>query len=81
MPGVVSWPAVVGSQARVSWDTVVTMDFLATVMDVLDVERPEEQKDWHFDGVSIMPILRGDTPEPRGIGWMYNQPKLNVHDG
>ena len=60
VPGIVSWPAVVkDTSSRVSWDTVVTMDFLATVMDVLDVQRPVEQREWHFDGVSIMPILRG----------------------
>jgi len=57
------------------------MDFLATVMDVLDVQRPVEQREWHFDGVSIMPILRGETPAPRGIGWMYDQPKLSAHNG
>ena len=35
VPGIISWPAVVHGPARTSWDTVVTMDFLATVMDVL----------------------------------------------
>lgn len=80
VPGVVSWPAVVsGDAGRVSWDTVVTMDFLATIMDVLGVERPEAQRGWAFDGVSVLPILRGETPPERGIGWMYNQPtKSNV---
>ena len=35
VPGIVSWPARVQGAARVSWDTVTTMDFLATVMEVL----------------------------------------------
>jgi hypothetical protein len=75
VPGVVSWPAVVaGEGGRVSWDTVVTMDFLATIMDVLGVARPAAQAAWAFDGVSILPILRGETPPERGIGWMYNVP-------
>jgi len=38
------------------------------------VQRPPAQRDWGFDGVSILPILRGETPEERGIGWMYNVP-------
>ena len=72
VPGIVSWPAVVGAgPARVSWSPVVTMDFLATILDVLQVQRPAAQRDWAFDGVSILPILRGETPPPRGIGWMY----------
>ena len=74
VPGIISWPQVVGDKPRVSWDPVVTMDFMATVMEVLGVERPESQKDWHFDGVSVMPILKGETPAPRGIGWMFKEP-------
>ena len=74
VPGIISWPQVVGNQARVSWDPVVTMDFLATIMEVLSVKRPESQEKWHFDGVSVMPILKGETPAPRGIGWMYELP-------
>jgi hypothetical protein len=75
VPGVVSWPAVVsGDTGRVSWDTVVTMDFLPTIMEVLGVDRPAAQRSWAIDGVSILPILRGETPPERGIGWMYNVP-------
>ena len=71
VPGIISWPAVVGAgPARVSWDTVVTMDFHATILDVLGVERPAAQRDWAYDGVSAMPILRGESPAERGIGWM-----------
>ena len=50
------------------------MDFMATVLDVLGVSRPGQQQHWHFDGVSALPILRGETPAPRGIGWMYSEP-------
>ena len=70
VPGIISWPAVVTGPARVSWHTVTTMDFLATIMDVLGVERPAAQAAWAFDGVSAMPILRGEEPAPRGVGWM-----------
>ena len=81
MPGIISWPAVNKGPARESWDTVVTMDFLATVMDVLNVSRPEAQKDWHFDGVSAMPIIRGEQPAERGIGWMYHNAVMSASNG
>lgn len=57
------------------------MDFLATVMEVLDVERPASQKDWAFDGVSVMPILRGETPAVREFGHMYMTATASVKDG
>ena len=44
IPSVISWPAVVkGDAGRVSWEQVVTHDFLATIMDVLNVSRPVHQ--------------------------------------
>ena len=82
VPGIISWPAVVGAgPARVSWDPVVTMDFLATIMDVLQVERPAAQASWAFDGVSAMPILRGEAPAERGIGWMYMTANASAAEG
>jgi len=71
VPTIVSWPAMVGSEARVSWDLVVTMDFLPTIMEVLKVERPENQRGWAMDGKSILPILKGEPWADRGLGWMY----------
>ena len=53
-----------------SWDPVVTMDYHATILEVLGLERPAAQRDWAYDGVSVMPILRGEAPAERGIGWM-----------
>ncbi len=39
IPSIVSWPAVVqGDTGRVSWEMIVTSDFLATIMDVLQVK-------------------------------------------
>lgn len=72
VPTVVSWPAVQTGPARVSWETVVTMDFLATMMDHLSVDRPATQTEWAFDGKSILPILRGEQWAERGIGWMFS---------
>jgi hypothetical protein len=81
VPGIISWPAVVGETNRVSWDPLTTMDFLATIMDVLDVERPAAQAGWAFDGVSVLPVLRGETPPERGIGWMYMTPNATAKNG
>ena len=81
VPGIISWPAVVAGPARISWDTVTTMDFLATIMEVLGVERPAAQAHWAFDGVSAMPILRGEEPAPRGVGWMYLDPHKSAANG
>jgi hypothetical protein len=57
------------------------MDFLATVMEVLKVDRPAAQKDWALDGKSITPILKGENWPERGVGWMYASPTKNVNDG
>ena len=80
MPGIISWPAVVQGN-RVSWDTVVTYDFLPTIMDVLGVQRPAAQQNWGFDGRSVMPILRGEGWPERGLGWMFDTPAMNVDKG
>lgn len=81
MPGIISWPAVAKGPAREVWHPVVTMDFMATVLDVLNLSRPPTQQNWNFDGVSILPILRGEVPEPRGIGWMYSEPLKSEQRG
>lgn len=39
------------------------------------MERPASQRDWGFDGESILPILTGERGMPeRGIGWMHGSP-------
>ena len=82
VPGIISWPAVVsGPSPRVSWDTVVSTDFMATILDVLGVQRPAAQRDWAFDGVSVLPILRGEVPAERGVGWLYNEPVISAQNG
>merc|ERR1711871_584922 len=59
------------------------MDFLPTMMDVLNVSRPTEQLSWGFDGRSILPILADESyvPPERSIGWWYNTPRKTVSDG
>ena len=71
VPGIISWPAVVKGN-RVSNDTLVTSDFLPTVLEVLGVQRPASQLSWGFDGVSALSFIEGKENMPeRGIGWAY----------
>lgn len=59
IPSIISWPAVVqGDAGRVSWELVLTADFLPTIMDVLNVSRPSHQADWSVDGRSVLPLLK-----------------------
>ena len=81
VPGIISWPAVAEGPARESWATVVSTDFLATIMEVLGVARPAQQAGWHFDGVSVLPLLRGEPPALRGVGWMYHDPTKSERNG
>jgi len=86
VPGIVSWPAVVGDTAKVSWETIMTDDFLPTIMDAIGVKRPPEQESWAMDGQSIIPILKGqtwkDTPQgERSFGIGYFDAKLKINHG
>lgn len=95
VPGIVSYPPELATTTDattrnlVSWETVTTMDFLPTVMEVLGVDRPAEQASWAMDGRSILPLLQNptgfrwsDTPEGvRSIGLGYFNPKLNIDNG
>ena len=71
VPGVISWPAVVRGN-RESWSTAITSDFLPTMMEVLGVERPESQRRWAIDGISQLPLLRGEELAPRCIGHIFD---------
>ena len=71
-PGVISWPAVVqGETGRVSWELALTSDFLATIMDVLNVTRPANQADWGVDGRSLMPLLRSPPAKVPQTRYVY----------
>lgn len=84
--GVVSFPATVKETNVASWETVVTTDFLPTVMEVLKVDRPLEQQSWAMDGRSILPLLSNPTtfrwnetkdgPRSFGIGF-YDLKKVH----
>eukprot|EP00052_Salpingoeca_macrocollata_P018935 m.156168 g.156168 ORF g.156168 m.156168 type:complete len:516 (+) comp20824_c0_seq6:29-1576(+) len=72
VPGIISWPARIKGNHE-SNATVITHDFLPTVMDILQVERPAAQRDWALDGTSILPLVNNpsSTLPPRGLGWLF----------
>ena len=73
VPGFVHWPNVISKHVDTN-HAVVTYDFLPTVSDLLDLKHPH--LDWQTDGVSLLPLLRGDvaasSPREKGIGWHLN---------
>lgn len=80
VPGIVSYPNVVKGNHE-SWEMVVTMDFLPTVMDILKVERPKDQQDWAMDGKSIAPLFNGGKwPVEREMGWAFMDPDYSSKD-
>jgi arylsulfatase A-like enzyme len=89
VPGVISYPAAVTGGDHVSWETVTTMDFLPTIMEILNVDRPEKQQSWAMDGRSVLPLLRNpsnftwrETSQgPRSIGIGYRRPQRDVKNG
>eukprot|EP01047_Picozoa_sp_COSAG01_P064168 COSAG01_NODE_8445_length_2783_cov_2.478018_3_plen_262_part_00 len=72
MPGIMAWPAVVKSGPNTeSWHTVISSDFLPTILEVLQVQRPSFQAAWPLDGISQLSFLKGEKPSPRCIGHLY----------
>lgn len=47
---------------------VVTMDFYPTILDICNIDLIPEQ---HMDGVSILPLLKGEAIEDRPLFWHY----------
>ena len=81
VPGIISWPAVVSGPPREIWHPAITMDVMATILDVLQVQRPAAQQSWAFDGASLLPILRGEVPAEREMAWMYSSPVMSAENG
>lgn len=71
VPTVVSWPGVVG-QGAVSDVPITSVDWLPTLLDITNTAAPD---DLHFQGQSILPLLRGaETPKSltnRTLTWHF----------
>ena len=63
VPCIVSWPAVI-LQGRIESDLVCSTDFLPTLCDAAGIAVPD-----NIDGVSFIPVLRGEKATPRE--WIY----------
>ena len=74
VPWIVSWPGVTkpGSICR---KPVISTDFYPTILETLGLKlRPEQ----HRDGVSLAPILRGDSDFDRGpMVWHYPHVRIS----
>lgn len=72
--GFVHWPQVINGHVD-TLHAAVTNDFLPTVLDLLDIKHPNPE--WPSDGVSLLPLLRGDvpptTPRSKGIGHRFGK--------
>lgn len=71
VPSIISWPSRYAGPAFESWQLTSTVDFLPTIMDVLNVNRPAVQAQWPLDGISIVPLFDGQPLPERGMGWWY----------
>lgn len=76
VPGLISWPAGLKGGGRIE-ETVTAIDLVPTVLAACGVAVPETR----FDGMNLLPFLRGDAPAPkRLIFWEFNA-QTAVRDG
>lgn len=85
VPGILEWPAGI-SPGSVSDFPAVTSDYLPTILDVLNATYPDQRP---IDGVSLLPLLNGNTSRrarPIGfqsasqVAWTEHQYKLYSSD-
>lgn len=60
-PLLVKWPAVI-KEPRIDSTVVVGQDFFNTIMDITGLEKTS-------DGLSLLPLFKGDTLSARGVLW------------
>ncbi len=68
VPWIVQWPAVV-PVGQTSAQHCMTMDFTATMLDACGVQADAGHP---LDGVSLLPVLRGEAPFRRPMHWRMN---------
>ncbi len=65
-PYYIYWPNVTDGGMT---DALATgMDFYPTILDIAGIDAKPDQ---HLDGVSLVPTLKGETPDPRSLYWHY----------
>lgn len=72
-PCIITWPGHVASGTRNN-TIVQSMDFYPTILDMLGIEKERKQQ---FDGISLLPVLGGETIEDRAIFTYFpHQPRV-----
>lgn len=61
VPGIFYWKNQIPA-GQVSSDIATTMDIFPTLLEVASLEKPAEKE---FDGLNILPFLKGETASPR----------------
>jgi len=74
VPMIIRWPRVV-KPGRLTGTPTITMDVLPTVLEAAGIDGGVEP----CDGVSLMPLLRGEDLDPRPLYWHY--PNYAFHRG
>lgn len=59
VPLIVRWPGVT-KPGSICDEPAISTDYYPTVLDITDV-RVDAKNDWHFDGVSLAPVLRDNA--------------------
>ena len=66
VPGIVEWPAQIKG-GRTTIVPACTSDYLPTIVDIVNLKLP---KDRPFDGISLLPLIKGEMKErPRPIAF------------
>lgn len=66
-PFLIVWPGV-GNPGSVCEESVISVDFYPTILEMAGVQpRPDQQ----LDGVSLGPLMRGETADGRDLFWHY----------
>ena len=68
VPGLLEWPREVSRNREVS-DPVLASDILPTLLELVNKSALDLDR---FDGVSLVPLIRGEHLERGGTGWAYN---------
>ncbi|KAI6658638.1 hypothetical protein LOD99_15436 [Oopsacas minuta] len=68
VPGLLEWPRVI-TQNREITQPVMTSDILPTILEVINSTADLVRE---VDGVSVLPLIRGDILTRGGTGWAHN---------
>ena len=69
VPGLIEWPALFEENTKADFP-IVSSDLLPTVCEIVGIKPPNDRP---IDGISILPLLKGETKlRNNSIKWMYN---------